>query len=124
MTKAIIPRAEYHDNGLLGDQTDALKHIFGQALRGFMEADVEQRVGVQRYERGDMDAVVHISTHLKRLIALYPPHIEMEDKRFFAPAMGYFSPEEKERMLDDAYDHDADMAHKKYVDMVVKYEGQ
>jgi hypothetical protein len=44
MTKAIIPRAEYHDNGLLGDQTDALKHIFGQALRGFMEADVEQRV--------------------------------------------------------------------------------
>jgi len=31
MTKAIIPRAEYHDNGLLGDQTDALKHILERA---------------------------------------------------------------------------------------------
>ena len=53
MTKAIIPRAEYHDNGLLGDQTDALKHILERALRGFMEADIEQRVGAPRYERGE-----------------------------------------------------------------------
>lgn len=53
MTKAIIPRAEYLDNSLLGDQTDALKHLFQQALHGFMEADVEQRIGAQRYERGE-----------------------------------------------------------------------
>ena len=76
----------------------------------------------QRYEKGDMDAVAHISTHLARLIALYPPHMELEDKNFFAASMEYFSPEEKKRMLDDCYDHDADMAHRKYVEMVVRYE--
>ena len=78
----------------------------------------------KRYERGDMDAVAHISANLKRLIELYPPHIELEDKHFFGAAIGYFTPEEKASMLDDAYDHDADMAHKKYVDMVLKYEKQ
>jgi len=78
----------------------------------------------QYYERGDLGAVAHISTHLKRLIAIYPPHIELEDKRFFMPAMEYFSQEEKTSMFDDCYDHDADMAHRKYVEMVEKYEQQ
>ncbi|MCX6771903.1 MAG: hemerythrin domain-containing protein [Candidatus Micrarchaeota archaeon] len=76
----------------------------------------------QRYERGDLDAIAHISAHLKRLTDLYPPHIALEDRHFFLPAMEYFSPEERGQMLDDAYDHDADMAHRKYVDMVLRYE--
>jgi len=76
----------------------------------------------QRYERGDLDALSHISAHLKRLISIYPPHMELEEKHFFADALGYFSPGEKEQMLDDFYDHDADMAHRKYVEMVEKYE--
>ncbi|MFA6328259.1 MAG: hemerythrin domain-containing protein [Candidatus Micrarchaeia archaeon] len=76
----------------------------------------------QRYERGDMDAIAHISTHLKRLVALYPPHIALEDKQFFGPAMGYFSPEEKKRMLDECHEYDAGMAHAKYIGMVEGYE--
>ena len=103
------------------------KSIMDQLVREHKIARVEVAgllEAAQRYERGDLDSVAHISAHLKRLIALYPPHIEMEDKRFFVPAMGYFSQEERKRMLNDAYDHDADMAHKKYVDMVLKYEGQ
>jgi len=91
--------------------------IAREEVKGLLEA-------TQRYERGDLDAVAHISAHLKRLIALYPPHIELEDKHFFAPAMEYFSPEEKKRMLDDCYDHDAGMAQRKYVEMVVQYEGK
>ena len=78
----------------------------------------------QRYEKGDMDAIAHIITHLKRLVALYPKHMELEDRYVFPDVMEYFSPKERELMLDDSYDHDADMAHKKYVDMVLKYEGQ
>jgi hypothetical protein len=38
--------------------------------------------------------------------------------------MEYFTPKEKARMLDRCYDHGADMAHRKYVDLVLKYEGQ
>ena len=90
-------------------------NIARDEVRGLFES-------AQRYEKGDMDAAAHISSHLKRLIALYPPHMELEDRHFFADAMGYFSPEEKKRMLDEAYDHDADMAHRKYVEMVARYE--
>ena len=94
----------------------SLEHDFARMeVKGLFEA-------AQRYERGDLDAVAHVSTHLKRLIALYPQHIELEDKQFFAAAMEYFSPEEKAQMLDEAYDHDADMAHRKYVEMVERYE--
>jgi len=97
------------------DQLVREHKIAREEVKGLFEA-------AQRYERGDLDAITYISTHLKRLIELYPPHMELEDKHFFAAAMGYFSPAEKEQMLNDAYDHDADMAHKKYVDMVVRYE--
>jgi len=103
------------------------KSVMDQLVREHKIARVEVAglyESAQRYERGDLDAVAHISKHLKRLVDLYPPHMELEDKRFFAPAMGYFSPEERKQMLDDAYDHDADMAHKKYVDLVLRYEGQ
>ena len=103
------------------------KSIMGQLVREHSIARAEVKgllEAAQRYERGDMDAVAHISAHLKRLIDLYPPHISLEDRHFFAASMEYFQPEEKKQMLDDCYDHDADMAHKKYVEMVLKYEGQ
>jgi len=97
------------------EQLEREHKIAREEVRGIFEA-------TQRYERGDLDAVEHISKHMKRLIALYPPHIENEDKHFFAASMGYFTEKERKQMLDDAYDHDADMAHKKYVDMVIQYE--
>lgn len=53
MTKAIVPRTESFDNTFLGDGGDALRHLFHQTLRHVMEAEIEQRVGVQRYERGE-----------------------------------------------------------------------
>ncbi|MFA6213962.1 MAG: hemerythrin domain-containing protein [Candidatus Micrarchaeia archaeon] len=101
------------------------KAIMDQLVRehGIARDEVQGLLeSAQRYERGDLDAIAQISAHLKRLIALYPPHMELEDTRFFGAAMAYFSPEERQRMLDDCYDHDADMAHRKYVEMVVRYE--
>jgi hemerythrin-like domain-containing protein len=76
----------------------------------------------QRYDRGDLDATSHIAAHLKRLIALYPPHIEREEAHFFPHSMAYFSEEEKKGMLEEFESHDAGMAHEKYVGLVEKYE--
>ena len=53
MTKAILPRTTSLDNDFLGDPSDALKHLFRQALRGVMEMEFEQQVGAPRYERGE-----------------------------------------------------------------------
>lgn len=105
------------ENKSVMDQLVREHKIAREEVKGLFES-------AQRYERGDLDALVHISTHLKRLIDLYSPHIVLEDKHFFVDAMGYFSQEERAQMLDDAYDHDADMAHKKYVDLVVRYESK
>ena len=39
MTKAILPRTTTLDNDFLGDPSDALKHLFRQALRGAMDME-------------------------------------------------------------------------------------
>lgn len=55
MTKAIIARNNDLDNtDVLGDPSDALKHLLHQAMRGLIEAEFDQRVGAQRYERSDV----------------------------------------------------------------------
>jgi putative transposase len=53
MTKAILPRTTSLDNDFLGDPSDALKHLFRQALRGAMDMEFDQQVGASRYERGE-----------------------------------------------------------------------
>ena len=53
MTKAILPRATTLDNDFLGDPSDALRHLFRQALRGAMDMEFEHQVGAQRYERSE-----------------------------------------------------------------------
>ena len=40
MTKAILPRTTTLDNDFLGDPSDALKHLFRQALRGAMDIGI------------------------------------------------------------------------------------
>jgi len=77
----------------------------------------------QRYERGDLGAVAQISMHLRRLVALYPPHMALEDGEFFPGAMDYFTPEERARLLEEAQSYDAGMAHRKYAEMVARLEG-
>jgi hemerythrin-like domain-containing protein len=77
---------------------------------------------VERYERGDLDALAHIITHLKRLLALYPPHIHNEDQHFFLLVREYFNDEERKRMLEECYELDRKMAHEKYLEIVKHYE--
>jgi len=78
----------------------------------------------RKYEAGDQSAAARLRASMKRLIAIYPGHIELEENDFFPAAMGNFSQEEKDEMAELGYDHDTDMAHKKYVDILLKYEGR
>jgi hemerythrin-like domain-containing protein len=76
-----------------------------------------------RYEMGDSSAVSGILQALKALTELYPAHIEKEDRRFFIPAMEYFSDEEQIRMLREFYLFDRNMIHEKYKKVVEQYTG-
>ncbi|NYT12769.1 MAG: hemerythrin [Methanomassiliicoccales archaeon] len=65
-----------------------------------------------------------IEERLGFLTALYPKHIETEDKRFFIPSMDYFSEKEQEKMLEEFLEFDRRMIHEKYEGMVLRYESE
>jgi len=79
---------------------------------------------VMGYRDGDLPRVEEIKQHLSFLIALYPQHIETEDRRFFIPCMEYFSDREKEEMLKEFSDFDGRMIHEHYRTLVEKREGK
>jgi hemerythrin-like domain-containing protein len=101
------------------------KGVLEQLLREHNTAREEVKQlneAAQRYERGDMGALSPISTHLKRLVALYPPHILTEDKEFFPASMEYFAEDERQHLLAECREFDAGMEHEKYVGIVKQYE--
>lgn len=59
---------------------------------------------------------------IKEMDELYTCHIEKEDKRFFLPVMVYFSKEEQEKMLEEFFDFDRTVIHKKYSGIVESLE--
>lgn len=67
-----------------------------------------------RVRRGDAGPAGEVEDLLGKLVDLYPAHIEKEDKRFFFPAMGYFTAPEQEAMLREFYEFDQRMIHEKY----------
>ncbi|MFA4982777.1 MAG: hemerythrin domain-containing protein [Candidatus Micrarchaeia archaeon] len=76
-----------------------------------------------RYEKGETDAIGELISRASRLVALYPPHIEMEDMRFFAPVMKYFTADEQARMLAACNEFDGKMAiEEKYRAVVERHE--
>lgn len=76
-----------------------------------------------RHERGEKWAIDDMSARISLLIMLYPPHIEMEDRRFFAPVMKYFTDEEKERLLSKSVEFDRKMGiGEKYISLVEERE--
>ena len=74
------------------------------------------------YVNGNVDSWRDVAEALKGLAALYPVHIEKEDKRFFLPAMEYFSPEEREAMLREFWEFDRKLIHEKYERVVGELE--
>lgn len=66
------------------------------------------------YVKGNRRAFKTIIEKLRAITAFYPPHIEKEDKVFFPASMKYFSESEKDTMLDEFWEFDKEMIHKKY----------
>lgn len=67
-----------------------------------------------RFNSGQNGAVADIILSVKNLVALYPFHIEKEEKRFFTPAFGYLSEPEQEAMTLEFAGFDSTPVHEKF----------
>ena len=75
-----------------------------------------------RYLRGEQEALPIILDRMKFLAAFYPQHIEKEDKHFFLPVMDYFTPEEKDAMLQEGWEFDKNLIHQLFKKKVMEAE--
>jgi len=71
-----------------------------------------------RYLDGDESVIPDLIAELEALAAMYPPHIEKEDKHFFIPVMDYFTEEEQAAMLQEENDFDRRFIHQVYLGKV------
>ena len=78
----------------------------------------------QRYQKGDAVALSDIADALRSLVEFYPRHIRKEDRNFFIPVMGYFSPDEKEAMIREGHESDSRLLHQEYADLVKRLEAK
>lgn len=68
----------------------------------------------EKWSQGDYDALPIISDNLRKLVELYPQHIEKEDKHFFFPCQEYFTKEEREKILQEGYEFDKNFTNLNY----------
>ncbi len=111
----------------LGDKEMSLEHkvLVEELLKehAIGRNIIERLAGAkERFDRGDSGSVKDMSGEIEEMLALYPSHIEKEDKRLFLPSMEYFSPEEQERMLAEMSEFDRRLIHDVYRDMVERLE--
>ena len=101
------------------------KRIMGELVEEHRQgrktvADLVEAKG--RYVKGDQEALPLMLTLMKFLVDFYPRHIEKEDKHFFMPVMNYFSPEEKEAMLQEEWEFDKNLIHQIYKERIRQAE--
>ena len=75
-----------------------------------------------RFNRGEEGERKEVQKCLKELVKFYPAHIEKEDRQFFKPCMAYFTPEERDEMLQEFWTFDKNLIHEKYKKMVERFE--
>jgi hemerythrin-like domain-containing protein len=76
----------------------------------------------RRYLRGEAEALPIILDRMKFLAEFYPRHIEKEDKHFFLPVMDYFTPEEKDTLLQEGWEFDKNLIHQIFKQKVSEAE--
>ena len=76
----------------------------------------------EAYNNGSKNALYDIITNIGILVKFYPKHIEKEDKRFFVPAMKYFTESERDAMLEEFKEFDRKLIHDRYEKIVERYE--
>jgi len=72
----------------------------------------------QRYRSGDESAFATVLDCMKQLRDFYPVHIEKEDRHFFQPAMHYFTEDERDEMLQEGFEYDRSLIHRRYQNVV------
>jgi hemerythrin-like domain-containing protein len=88
------------------------EHVLGRTtVRDLVDAK-------KRHFGGDPSALDTVVEKLEFLVSFYPKHIEKEDKVFFPAMMQYLSPDEQERMLQEFWEFDKNMIHRKYRDLI------
>jgi len=87
-------------------------HVFARKTVGVLN---DANCSVANGKKGSIKEII---SNLEKLVALYPEHIYVEDKEFFYPILEYFSKEEQDVMLQEFWEFDQKMIHKKYKKMV------
>jgi len=76
----------------------------------------------ERYLKEDSTAIAEIIDAMSLLADFYPRHIDKEDRRFFLPAMNYFTKQEQDAMLAEMHEFDRNMVHALYRGVIEKLE--
>lgn len=110
-------------------QTKTLADEHGRILNELIDEHMTARTSVrelvdarQRFVEGEAKAAEEIQQILGILTALYPAHMEKEDKHFFMPVMDYFSKKEQLDMLHRFWEFDEKLIHKVYRDILERFE--
>ncbi len=107
--------------------SDEHRRIMGELVEEHRQgrktvADLVEAKG--RYLNGDPEALPLMLNRMRFLVDFYPRHIDKEDKHFFLPIMNYFSPDEKEAMLQEEWEFDKNLIHLIYKDRVAEAENR
>ena len=86
------------------------EHRFARRTVG----ELEKATG--KWRKGYETALNTVADDLRKLIELYPRHIEKEDKHFFFPIQEYFTKKEREQLLQKGYDFDQNFTNHNYQD--------
>ena len=70
------------------------------------------------YVKGNKGILNEIINVMSDLVKFYPDHIKKEDKHFLIPVMGYFTIEEQDKMLQEFWDYDRTLIHKRYEQVI------
>jgi hemerythrin-like domain-containing protein len=68
------------------------------------------------------DAFRKIAQVMAELAQFYPAHLQKEEERFFGPAMGYFTDDEKAAMREAMQEFDRNLIQEKYAKVVESLE--
>ncbi|MEJ2697065.1 MAG: hemerythrin domain-containing protein [Candidatus Sulfobium sp.] len=63
-----------------------------------------------------------IKAGYEKIVEIYPPHIEKEDKHFFFPCLEYLGKDEQDTMLAEMQGFDAKLFHHTYVTIIERLE--
>jgi hemerythrin-like domain-containing protein len=107
--------------GLSDEHRSIMEELLDEHVRA-RKATKSLLEGKERYLMGDTNALDDITDAITWLVNFYPVHIEKEDKQFFMPAMGYFTKQEQDAMLQEFYEFDRNLIHATYRGVIERME--